>query len=50
MLLEELQAAVEREKETADRIVESDNAKRRIMLDPLSSQLTLFRDRENLTK
>jgi hypothetical protein len=50
MLLEEFQAAVEREKEAADRIVESDNAKRRIMLNPLSSQLTLFRDRENLTK
>lgn len=45
VLLEEFQSAVEREKESADRIVESENAKRRIMLDPLSSQLTLFQDR-----
>ena len=41
VLLEEFQTSVDREKEDADRIVGSENVKRRIMgvLDPLSSRL-----------
>ena len=50
VLLDEFISSVQRDKEAASVVLESENAKRRItgVLDPITAQLTAFDSRENL--